>query len=79
MTGNFADRIEINPDVLLGKPVIRGTRIPIELILRKLSEGVSETDLLDAYPRLSKADIQAALAYAANSLAHETIVIQITQ
>ena len=79
MTGNFADRIEINPDILLGKPVIRGTRIPVELILRKLSEGAVETDLLDAYPRLSRADIQAALAYAADSLAHETILIQTSQ
>ena len=70
------DRIEINPDVMLGKPVIRGTRIPVELILRKLSEGVSEADLLDAYPRLTIADIHAALAYAAQALAHETIILQ---
>ncbi len=70
------NRIEINPDVMLGKPVIRGTRLPVELILRKLSEGATETDLLDAYPRLTRADIQAALAYAADTLAHETIVLQ---
>ena len=70
------DRIEINPDVMLGKPVIRGTRIPVELILRKLSEGVSEADLLDAYPRLTVADIHAALAYAAQAVAHETIILQ---
>jgi uncharacterized protein (DUF433 family) len=70
------DRIEINPDVMLGKPVIRGTRVPVELILRKLSEGVSEADLLDAYPRLTIADIHAALAYAAQALAHETIILQ---
>ena len=58
------DRIEANPDVMLGKPVIRGTRIPVELILRKLSEGASEGDLLDAYPRLTREDIQAAIRYA---------------
>ncbi len=69
-------RIEINPDVMLGKPVIRGTRLPVELLLRKLSEGATEADLLDAYPRLTRADIQAALAYAADTLAHETIVLQ---
>ncbi len=69
------DRIEINPAVMLGKPVIRGTRISVELILRKLSEGASEADLLDAYPRLAHADIQAALAYAARAIAHETIVL----
>jgi uncharacterized protein (DUF433 family) len=51
------ERIEINPEVMLGKPVIRGTRIPVELILRKLSEGATEIDLLDAYPRLTKQDI----------------------
>ena len=60
------NRIEVNPKVILGKPVIRGTRIPVELILRKLGEGASEADLLDAYPRLKRADIQAALSYAAD-------------
>jgi uncharacterized protein (DUF433 family) len=70
------DRIEINPEVMLGKPVIRGTRIPVELILRKLSEGATEADLLDAYPRLTRIDIQAALAYAADTVAHETILLQ---
>lgn len=76
MPDNLMDRIEINPDVMLGKPVIRGTRVPVELILRKLGEGAKESDLLDAYPRLTPADIQAALAYAANTLAHETILLQ---
>jgi len=70
------DRIEINPDVMLGKPVIRGTRIPVELLLRKLSEGATEADLLDAYPHLTREDIQSALAYAADAVAHETIVLQ---
>ena len=69
------DRIEINPDVMTGKPVIRGTRIPVELILRKLSEGADHADLLDAYPRLTLADIRASLAYAADTVAHETILI----
>jgi uncharacterized protein (DUF433 family) len=60
----FTDRIEVNPEVMLGKPVIRGTRIPVELLLRKLGEGASEEDLLDAYPRLTREDIQAAVRYA---------------
>ena len=60
------ERIECNPRAMLGKPVIRGTRIPVELILRKLSEGASETDLIDAYPRLTPDDIQAAMRYAAD-------------
>ena len=58
------DRIVINPEVLAGKPVIRGTRIPVELIVRKLREGASEADLLDAYPRLTRDDIVAAVRYA---------------
>jgi uncharacterized protein (DUF433 family) len=70
------DRIEINPNIMLGKPVIRGTRVPVELIVRKLAEGATEADLLDAYPRLTREDIRAALAYAADSLAHETIMLQ---
>jgi uncharacterized protein (DUF433 family) len=70
------NRIEINPNVLLGKPVIRGTRIPVELLIRKLSEGATEDELLDAYPRLTNEDIKAALAYAADTLAHETIVVK---
>jgi len=61
----LSERVEINPKVMLGKPVIRGTRIPVELILRKLSEGAKEEDLLDAYPNLTQEDIRAALAYAA--------------
>ena len=70
----LTERIEMNPHVMLGKPVIRGTRIPVELILRKLSEGASEADLIDAYPRLTREDIQAAMRYAADTIAHEEIV-----
>jgi uncharacterized protein (DUF433 family) len=76
MLENLLNRIEINPAIMLGKPVIRGTRIPVELIVRKLSEGATESDILDGYPRLTKTDIQAALAYAASALAHETILLQ---
>jgi len=73
----ITDRIEINPKVMLGKPVIRGTRVPVELILRKLSEGAAEADLLDAYPRLTREDIQAAIGYAADTVAHEeTLILQ---
>ena len=71
----ITDRIEINPKVMLGKPVIRGTRITVELILRKLSEGATVADLLDAYPRLTPDDIQAAIAYAADTVAHEETVV----
>jgi uncharacterized protein (DUF433 family) len=68
------NRIEVNPAIMLGKPVIRGTRIPVELILRKLGEGAREKDLLDAYPNLTEADLRAAMIYAADALAHEETV-----
>jgi len=71
----ITDRIEVNPKKMLGKPVIRGTRIPVELILRKLSEGAKDADLLDAYPRLTTEDIKAAIGYAADTLAHEETVL----
>jgi uncharacterized protein (DUF433 family) len=68
------DRIEINPKVMMGKPVIRGTRIPVEIILCKLSEKASENDLLRAYPQLVSEDIQAAIRFAADTIAHEETV-----
>ena len=71
----ITDRIEINPKVMMGKPVIRGTRIPVELILRKLSEKATETDLLQAYPQIVAEDIQAAIRFAADTIAHGKTVI----
>ena len=68
---NANERIEIDPAVMQGKPVIKGTRIPVELLLRKLGEGANERDLLDAYPNLTAGDIRAAMTYAADALAHE--------
>jgi uncharacterized protein (DUF433 family) len=70
----MTDRIEINPRVMLGKPVIKGTRIPVELLLRRLSEGAAIEDLLASYPRLTADDVRAALAYAADTIAHESVV-----
>ena len=69
------DRIIVDPNVMLGKPVIRGTRIPVELIVRKMGEGATEADLLEAYPSLTADDIRAALAYAADALAHEETIL----
>lgn len=71
MERKLLERIEVDLKVTLGKPVIKGTRIPVELILRKLSEGATVEELLDAYPNLCCEDIQAALAYAAEVLALE--------
>jgi uncharacterized protein (DUF433 family) len=68
-------RIEINPKIMLGKPVIHGTRITVELILRKFAEGATKEQLLEGYPHLTEAGIQAALLYAADALAHEETVL----
>jgi uncharacterized protein (DUF433 family) len=75
----MTDRIEINPAVMSGKPVVRGTRITVEIVLRKLSEGATVDELRDAYPRLTLEDIQACLAYAANTIAHEEIHALVTE
>ena len=66
-----SNRIEINPEIMLGKPVIRGTRVTVELLLRKLSEGATEDELLEAYPHLAREDIKAAIAYAADTIGHK--------
>jgi uncharacterized protein (DUF433 family) len=68
-------RIEINAQVMMGKPVIRGTRITVELILNKLAEGATESELLEDYPNLTLEDIRAAMAYGAASVAHEEVVL----
>jgi uncharacterized protein (DUF433 family) len=69
------ERIQIDPAVMMGKPVIRGTRITVELILRKLAEGESESELLEDYPHLTREDLRAAVAYGAASVAHEEVVL----
>ncbi len=61
----LAKYISVDPKVCFGRPVIRGTRIWVTLIVDNLAEGVSEEDLLRAYPQLSREDIRAALAFAA--------------
>jgi len=70
----LGERIEMKPDVMLGKPVIRGTRIPVELILRRISEGAAADDLIASYPPLTRDDIRAAVAFAADTIAHQEIL-----
>jgi len=67
-------RISVDAKVMVGKPVIRGTRIPVELILRMLAQGISEGEILREHPGLRAEDIRAALAYAAEVLAHEDVL-----
>jgi uncharacterized protein (DUF433 family) len=66
----WSERIVINPEVLAGKPVIRGTRLAVEFILELLAAGQSESDILANYPGLTREDILASLSYA-SYLAHE--------
>ena len=66
--------IERRPDIMLGKPVFAGTRIPVELILRKLGEGASEAEVLEAYPRLTADHLRAAMLYAADVVKGEELV-----
>ena len=62
------DRVEVNPKIMTGKPVIRGTRIPVELLVKMLAQGMSTGDILMEYPHLTSEDVQAALLYAAENL-----------
>jgi uncharacterized protein (DUF433 family) len=71
---HLGKRVVIDPEVMVGKPVIRGTRIPVELIVRMLSQGITEAEILAEYPPLQSDDIRASLAYAAESLAHEDVL-----
>ena len=68
------ERIESNPNIMDGKPVVRGTRVPVELVLRKLGAGMSAEAILADHPRLVPDDIRAAQAFAADYLADEDIV-----
>ncbi len=67
------DRIELNPRVCNGKPVIRGTRIPVSVILENVAQGESWDTLIESYPELKKEDIRAALLYARESLDHTEV------
>ena len=68
------DRIEINPQIMSGKPVIRGTRVPVELVLRKLGAGMTVDAIIIDHPRLTPEDIRAAQAFAADSITDEDVV-----
>ena len=69
------DRIVVDPKVMFGKPVIKGTRITVELILRKIADGMTEEQIMEHHPHLTVEDIRAAAAFAADHLANEEIVM----
>jgi len=66
----FLERIELDPRVCNGKPVIKGTRIPVSVIIEQVAEGKSWDKILTGYPELTRDDIHAALLYARASLEH---------
>lgn len=72
---NWKQYIEQRPEIMFGKPVIKGTRLTVELILESLSQGASESDLLAAHPNLRPEHIKAALAFAAASLSIERTLL----
>lgn len=67
------ERITTNPNIMVGKPVIKGTRITVELILRQLAQGRAIKDILGDYPHLQKEDIYAAIEYAAQLVEEESV------
>ncbi|HLG28645.1 MAG TPA: DUF433 domain-containing protein [Candidatus Brocadiales bacterium] len=71
----YTKRIVSDPDIMLGKPIIKGTRLTVELILRKLSEGMTIEELLQAYPHLTREDILAAVSYSADVIAKEELIV----
>ena len=71
MDNNLLNRIVIDPKVMVGKPVIKGTRITVELILRQLAQGIAVKKILENYPHLAEKDIFAAIAYGAHLVREE--------
>jgi uncharacterized protein (DUF433 family) len=70
----IADRIVIDPDVMVGKPVIKGTRIPVYLLVEFVANGMTEKEILKEYPQLKKEDIKAALLYASKCIEREVTI-----
>ncbi|MGJ7032038.1 DUF433 domain-containing protein [Niabella hirudinis] len=71
---NYSEFIESDASIMLGKPLIKGTRISVEQIILRLSEGATIPQLQDAYPPLSREAILAALAYASDVISHEQVI-----
>ena len=74
-TSRLMRLIEINPDIMLGKPVIKGTRLTVELIVEKIAYGCPTEEIMKQYPFLKEDDVKAALLYAARTVANEDIYV----
>ena len=73
---NWRDHIHSDPDILGGKPVVRGTRISVELILEYFEDGATMGDILEAYSHITEADVRAAVAFARDLLHGEALAAQ---
>jgi len=73
---NWRDHIHSNPGILGGKPVIRGTRISVELILEYFADGCSMADVLEAYPHINETQVRAALTFAHDMVAEERVIAE---
>ena len=71
---NYKDRIISDPEIMLGKPTIKGTRITVELIIEKLAYGIKAEDIIKSYPHITEEDILACLAYAYSVISHEEMI-----
>jgi len=71
---NWQEHIVSDPGILFGKPVIKGTRVPVDLVLEKLASGYTFENLTEAYPRITFQDIRACLLFAADSAKHEKVL-----
>ena len=71
---NMEERIVVNPKIMVGKPIIRGTRIPVDAILNRLADGMTISDILEEYPNITEEDIRAALTYVSQVIAGEQII-----
>ncbi|MFN0214416.1 MAG: DUF433 domain-containing protein [Saprospiraceae bacterium] len=71
---HWQDHISSDPEILFGKPIIKGTRVPVHLILEKLGKGETFTQLLSAYPRLTEDAIHACLLFASDSVKSEAVI-----
>ena len=73
-TESLLKRIEISGDILKGKPVIKGTRVPVEIILRSLAQGMNTEEICEGY-EISEEDVRAAILYAQKIIESETVIV----
>ena len=74
MVYQYEKRIKVDPKIMVGKPIIKGTRITVELILRLMAQGMTEKQILDNYTHLKKQDIKAVLEYALHTVEEERVL-----